>query len=273
MLYAANASAVNLTVAAAAKSTLLYGFKAHAAILNLTGEDIDVLIGTDDTVTANKNTLPKEADKEAWVFHNDLVELKAAVNKEATCTLPAVSADCWYCAALKKAYDDAGGQTEEYDADYRSCQGPYLECLGCERRPTCSVRGEKEHDDSKVSRPRRHTRSPKTDMVKAKAAGNRKLTVSWKKPANSKLKKIKGYYIEVATDKAFTNIVRTRKVKKAKTSYTFKTSERNKVLCSACVSIRVQNLEMERGEEKEGEVIDKQGLQSAGLLLRAVRTL
>ena len=57
---------------------------------------------------------------------------------------------------------------------------------------------------------------------RAAEVAERLRTVSWKKPTNSQLKKIKGFYIEVATDRAFTNIVRTRKVKKAKTSYTFK---------------------------------------------------
>ena len=222
-LYAANASATKLTVAAAAKSTLLYGFKAHAAILNLTGEDIDVLIGSDNTVTKNKGTLPKSADKEAWIFHNDLVELKAAVNKDATCTLPGVSADCYYCETLKKAYDDADGKTENTTVITAPAKGHTWSAWNANGDRTCSVCGAKEHDASKAQPTAPvYGIAGRPTQVKAKAAGNRKLTVSWKKPTKSKLKKIKGFYIEVATDNAFTNIVRTRKVKKTKTSWTFK---------------------------------------------------
>ena len=220
-LYKANASATKLTVGAAAKSTLLYGFKAHAAILNLTGEDIDVLIGTDDTVAANKKTLPKTADTEAWVFHNDLVELKAAVNKEATCTLPAVSADCWYCETLKKAYKAADAK-EECDPGTitASAKGHTWSAWNANGDRTCSVCGKKEHDASKVQPKYQISGYPK--KLKAKAAGGRKLTVSWKKPVKSKLKKIKGVQVQIATDKNFTNIVKTKKVKKTKTSFTFK---------------------------------------------------
>lgn len=220
-LYKANASATKLTVGAAAKSTLLYGFKAHAAILNLTGEDIDVLIGTDDTVAANKKTLPKTADSEAWVFHNDLVELKAAVNKEATCTLPAVSADCWYCETLKKAYKAADAK-EECDPGTitAAAKGHTWSAWNANGDRTCSVCGKKEHDATKVQPKYQISGYPK--KLKAKAAGGRKLTVSWKKPIKSKLKKIKGVQIQVATDKNFTNIVKTKKVKKTKTSFTFK---------------------------------------------------
>lgn len=224
VLYAANPSAANLTVGAAAKSTLLYGFAAHAAILNLTTEDIDVLIGTDNTIAKNKGTLPKTADKEAWVFHNDLVELKASVNKEPTCTLPAVSADCWYCETLQKAYKAADAKEEADPGTItKPAKGHTWGEWNANGDRTCSVCGAKEHDDSKVQPPApAYQISGRPTKVTAKAAGSRKLTVSWKMPTKSKLKKIKGYYIEVATDRNFTNIVRTRKVKKAKTSYTFK---------------------------------------------------
>lgn len=67
----------------------------------------------------------------------------------------------------------------------------------------------------------------KPAKVKVSKAGKRKLKVSWIKPAKSKLKKIKGLYIEVATDKAFTNVVRRKKVKKTKTSYIFKKLNKN----------------------------------------------
>jgi hypothetical protein len=67
----------------------------------------------------------------------------------------------------------------------------------------------------------------KPAKVKVSKAGKQKLKVSWKKPAKSKLKKIKGLYIEVATDKAFTNVVRRKKVKKTKTSYIFKKLNKN----------------------------------------------
>ena len=220
-LYKANTTATKLTVGAAAKSTLLYGFKAHAAILNLTGEDIDVLIGTDDTVAANKKTLPKTADTEAWIFHNDLVELKAADHKEATCTLPAVSADCWYCETLKKAYK-ASDAKEECDAGTitAAAKGHTWSAWNANGDRTCSVCGKKEHDASKVQPKYQIAGYPK--KLKAKAAGGRKLTVSWKKPVKSKLKKIKGVQVQIATDKNFTNIVKTKKVKKTKTSFTFK---------------------------------------------------
>ena len=219
-LYKANASATKLTVAAAAKSTLLYGFKAHAAILNLTVEDIDVLVGTDDTVTKNKGTLPKTANTEAWVFHNDLVKLTAAANKDATCTLPGVSADCYYCETLKKAYDDAGGQTENTTVITAPAKGHTWSAWNANGDRTCSVCGVKEHDDSKKQPAYQISGNPK--KLKAKAAGGGKLTVSWKKPTKSKLKKIKGVQIQVATDSNFTNIVKTKKVKKTKTSFTFK---------------------------------------------------
>ena len=72
----------------------------------------------------------------------------------------------------------------------------------------------KEHDDSKKQPAYQISGNPK--KLKAKAAGGGKLTVSWKKPTKSKLKKIKGVQIQVATDSNFTNIVKT------KTSFTFK---------------------------------------------------
>lgn len=87
----------------------------------------------------------------------------------------------------------------------------------------CSVCGAKQHDASKVIKTEPvYNIAGKPSKVKVKAAGGRKLTVTWKKPAKSKLKKIKGFYIEVATDLEFKNIVRTRKVKKSKNSFTFK---------------------------------------------------
>ena len=82
----------------------------------------------------------------------------------------------------------------------------------------CSVCKMKQHDESKVA----YGIAGNPIKVKVKAVGSRKLTVKWKKPAKSKLKKIKGFYIEVATDKSFQNIVKTKKVKKTKTSFTFK---------------------------------------------------
>lgn len=220
-LYKANSSVTKLTVGAAAKSTLLYGFKEHAAILNLTTEDIDVLVGTDNTVTKNKGTLPKTADKEAWIFHIDLVELKASINKEATCTTPAVSADCWYCDVLKKAYKAADGKEEAADGTItEAAKGHSWGAWNANGDRVCSVCGAKEHDDSKKQPAYQISGNPK--KLKVKAAGGRKLTVSWKKPTKSKLKKIKGVQIQVATDSNFTNIVKTKKVKKTKTSYTFK---------------------------------------------------
>ena len=44
----------------------------------------------------------------------------------------------------------------------------------------------------------------------------------WKKPVKSKLKKITRIQVQIATDKNFKNIVRDRKIKKTKTSFTFK---------------------------------------------------
>ena len=60
----------------------------------------------------------------------------------------------------------------------------------------CTVCGKKEHDDSKVQPPAQppapaYQISGRPAKVSAKAVGGRKLTVSWKKPASSKLKKIK----------------------------------------------------------------------------------
>lgn len=85
---------------------------------------------------------------------------------------------------------------------------------------SCTVCGAKQHDASKVKPV--YQIDSKPAKVKVKAPGGRKLTVTWKKPSKSKLKKIQGYYIEVATDKAFTNIVKTKTVKKKKTTFTFK---------------------------------------------------
>lgn len=88
---------------------------------------------------------------------------------------------------------------------------------------TCSVCNLKQHDASKIKKEEPvYYIAGKPSKVKVKAIGNRKLTVTWKLPAKSKLKKIKGYYIEVATDKSFTNIVRTRRVKKSRNTFTFK---------------------------------------------------
>ena len=222
-LYAENAAATKLTVGAATAGKVINGCKAHTQFLNLSGVDVSLLIGTDDKIAANKGTLPKTATTQAWIFHNDLVKLTAAANKEATCTLPAVSADCWYCAELKKAYDDAGGQTENTTVITAAAKGHTWGEWDANGDRVCTVCGEKEHDDSKVQPPApAYQISGRPAKVSAKAVGGRKLTVSWKKPASSKLKKIKGFYIEVATDKNFTNIVRHRKVGKTKTSYTFK---------------------------------------------------
>ncbi len=219
-LYAANPSAVNLSVGAAAEGKVITGFKAHATILNKTGKDISLLIGTDTKVAKNAGTLPKTAETTPWVFHNDLVKLSASSNKAATCTLPGVKADCWYCEALKKAYKDADAKEEDATLISQAALGHTWGAYDAKGYRTCSVCGEKEYDASKVQPA--YQISGKPASVKAKAAGSRKLTVSWKKASKSKLKKIKGYYIEVSTDKAFTNIVKTKKVKKSKTSYTFK---------------------------------------------------
>jgi len=89
---------------------------------------------------------------------------------------------------------------------------------------TCSVCGAMQHDSTKV----KPQISGKPQKVKVKAAGGRKLVVSWKKPSKSVLKNIKGYYIEVATDSAFTNIVKTKSIKKKKTSFTFKKLQKKK---------------------------------------------
>lgn len=222
-LYAENAAATKLTVGAATAGKVINGCKAHTQFLNLSGVDVSLLIGTDDKIAANKGTLPKTATTQAWIFHNDLVKLTATANKEATCTLPAVSADCWYCAELKKAYDDAGGQTENTTVITAAAKGHTWGEWDANGDRVCTVCGEKQHDDSKVQPPApAYQISGRPAKVSAKAVGGRKLTVSWKKPASSKLKKIKGFYIEVATDKNFTNIVRHRKVGKTKTSYTFK---------------------------------------------------
>ena len=88
---------------------------------------------------------------------------------------------------------------------------------------TCSVCNARQHDASKV-RPAApvYNISGKPAKVKVKAAGGRKLTVTWKKPNKSKLKQIKGLYIEVAADSGFKNIIKTKKVNKSKTSFTFK---------------------------------------------------
>lgn len=88
---------------------------------------------------------------------------------------------------------------------------------------TCSVCNARQHDASKV-RPAApvYNISGKPAKVKVKAVGGRKLTVTWKKPNKSKLKQIKGVYIEVAADSGFKNIIKTKKVNKSKTSFTFK---------------------------------------------------
>ena len=220
-LYAANKTATKITVGAATSGKMITGCKAHAEMLNLTGVDVSLLIGTDDKVTKNKGTLPKTADTEAWVFHNDLIKLTAAANKNATCTLPGVSADCWYCETLKKVYKAADAK-EECDPGTitAAAKGHSWSAWDANGDRICSACGKKEHDASKVQPKYQISGNPK--KLKTKAAGDRKLTVSWKKPAKSKLKKIKGVQIQVATDKNFTNIVKTKKVKKSKTSYTFK---------------------------------------------------
>ena len=220
-LYAANASATKFTVGAAAAGKIITGCQAHTEFLNKSGADVSLLIGTDTSVAMNKGTLPSSATTDPWVFHNDLVKLTAAANKEATCTLPGVNADCWYCETFKKAYKTADAK-EEVDPGTITAEakGHTWSAWDANGDRVCSVCGAKEHDDSRVQPVYQISGRPK--KVTAKAAGSRKLTVSWKMPTKSKLKKIKGYYIEVATDRNFTNIVRTRKVKKAKTSYTFK---------------------------------------------------
>ncbi len=223
-LYAGNASATKFTVGAAASGKTITGCQAHTEFLNKSGADVSLLIGTDATVAKNKGTLPSSATTVPWIFHNDLIKLTAAANKEATCTLPGVTADCWYCETLKKAYKTADAK-EEVDPGTitAAAKGHTWGEWDANGDRVCTVCGEKQHDDSKVQPPApAYQISGRPAKVSAKAVGGRKLTVSWKKPASSKLRKIKGFYIEVATDKNFTNIVRHRKVGKTKTSYTFK---------------------------------------------------
>ena len=99
---------------------------------------------------------------------------------------------------------------------------------------TCSVCNARQHDASKVKpaavKPAAqvYNISGKPAKVKVKAAGGRKLKVTWKKPNKSKMKQIKGVYIEVAADSGFRNIIKTKKVKKPKTSYTFKKLKKGK---------------------------------------------
>ena len=62
---------------------------------------------------------------------------------------------------------------------------------------------------------------PAVKISKPKAA-KKKLTVKWKKPKKKNLKKIKGIQIQVATDPGFTNIVKTAKAGKKKTSKVIK---------------------------------------------------
>ena len=211
-IYSDNASPEVVVVGAGAAGTLIKGCKAHAKYTNLSGAALDLLVGTDDTISANKVTLPK--DVKEWVLHNDLKALTKTGNATPTCTLPGVDKDCWYCTGLKIAYKDADG-AEEVDDTYINSQpkGHTWGAYDANGWRTCSVCGEKEQMPYMIAG------FPK--KLKLKPSG-KKLTVSWKKPSKSQLKKIKGVYIEVATDSAFTNIVKTKKVKKTKNSFTFK---------------------------------------------------
>ena len=186
-----------------------------------------MLVGTDDKIAKNKGTLPKTADTEAWVFHNDLVKLTKTANAKATCTTPAVTADCWYCDTLKKAYKAADAK-EEVDAGTikEAAKGHKWSGWNANGDRTCSVCGAKEHDASKAQPA--YQISGKPSGLKVKSTAARKLTISWKKPAASKLKKIKGVEVQIATDKNFTNIVKTKKVKKSKTSVTVKLKKKTK---------------------------------------------
>lgn len=58
---------------------------------------------------------------------------------------------------------------------------------------------------------------PAVKMTKPKA-GKKKLTVRWKKLSKKKLKKIRGFQIQVATDPGFRHVVKTVKVSKKKKS-------------------------------------------------------
>lgn len=212
-IYSANASATSFVIGAGAAGKLITGCKVHTKFTNLSGADLDLLIGTDDKITKNKIKLPKDAEE--LVIHNDLEALTKTGNATPTCTLPSVNKDCWYCTTLKKFYKDADGKEEADDSYFKEpATGHKWGAYDASGWRTCSVCGEKEQMPYQISG------FPK--KLKVKAAGGKKLTVSWKKPTKSQLKKIKGVYIEVATDSAFTNIVKTKKVKKAKTSFTFK---------------------------------------------------
>ena len=224
-LYAANASATKFTVGAAVAGKTITGCKVHTAFLNKSGANVSLLIGTDASVAKNKGTLPSSATTTAWIFHNDLVKLTKTANKTATCTLPAVSADCWYCETLKKTYSDAGGQTEITGVITANAKGHSWGSWNANGDRTCSACGKKEHDASKVQKYGIAGRPQNLKLASTKA---RKLKVSWKKPKKTTLKKITGVQIQIATDKNFTKIVKTKKVKKTKTSITFTLKKKKK---------------------------------------------
>ena len=217
-IYSANASATSFVIGAGAAGKLIKGCKVHTKFTNLSGADLDLLIGTDDTVAKNKIKLPKDAEE--LVIHNDLEALTTTGNATPTCTLPSVNKDCWYCTTLKKFYKDSYGKEEADDTYFKeAATGHKWSAYDASGWRTCTVCGEKEQQPYQISG------FPK--KLKLKVSG-KKLTVSWKAPTKAQLKKIKGVYIEVATDSAFTNIVKTKKVKKAKTSFTFKLQKKTR---------------------------------------------
>lgn len=228
-LYAANASATKLTVGAAAAGKTVTGCKAHASFLNKSGADVTLLVGTDATVAKNKGTLPSSATTKAWILHNDLVKLTKIANKAATCTLPAVSADCWYCTTLKKTYSDQG-QTEK-NVITAAAKGHKWSAWDTNGDRKCTVCGAKEHDASKKAAapaPAKYKIPSYPRNLKLASKKTRKLTVSWRKPTKTQLKKITGIQIQIATDKNFKKIVKTKKVKKTKTSVTFTLKKKKK---------------------------------------------
>ena len=80
---------------------------------------------------------------------------------------------------------------------------------------------------SEVIRPMENPSLKKISINKVKAVSNKKIKVEWKKLNSKDRKKINQIEIQVSTNKHFTKIVKSKKVKSSKTSYTVSGLKKN----------------------------------------------
>ncbi len=125
----------------------------------------------------------------------------------------------WYDVFSESAYDPcANGHT--WNTAYTIDLAPTTTAPG-RQSIHCAVCGVIKAG-SEVSIPQLEIQDLPTVKISKPSAGKKKITVKWKKVSKKNLKKISGIQIEVATDPAFTNIVKTATAGKKKSTKVIK---------------------------------------------------